>query len=201
MFFYSCCVEKKQIEYLLDLAEDNDGYLKVEDAAKIGIGRAQFSYLLESGLFLRVARGLYIRKGIPVDPYYLIHYTYRKAVFDARSSLYLHGLIEKEPSIGVNLPSNYMTRGIEDTSCRHLGEKEYGTGQSLLVSPKGNLVLGYDIERCILEVLRNPADYEKEEIHSIWRKAKEKGIDLHRLEEYGEVFHCLSSVELALAIL
>lgn len=201
MFLYYRCVEKKKIEYLLDMAEDNDGYVKSEDAKKLGIANSYLSYLVEEGLFLRMSRGLYLRKGSESDHYYELHVRYKKAVFAFKSALYLNGLIDNEPPIEIALPTNYMTKGIEGIKFRHLGSKEYSTGLSLIVTPKGNLVSSYDLERCLIEVLRNPADFKKEEIHSIWAKANKKGVDILTMRNYAEAFNCLSSLELALAIL
>lgn len=180
------------------MADDNDGYVSIADGARFGIAQTFFSDLVDQGLFIRVAKGLYIKKGYEVDPYYLLHYTYKKAVFGYRSSLYLHGLGKNPVTPDVNLPPNYMTSGIEGYLCRHLGKKEYETGLILTLTPKGNLVPCYDLERLFIDTLRKQEDFGKEEFRHLLSQMKEKGLYKDKLISYARIFHVEELVLLGL---
>ena len=105
-------MDKKKAYQILELADNHDGYVSVEEAKAHGIAQTYLSEEEKQGLFRRVAKGLYLKRGYPLDPYFLLHYKYKKAVFSLRSALALHGLIDSD-EISVNLPNNYMTKGIE----------------------------------------------------------------------------------------
>ena len=183
------------------MADDNDGYVSVSDAARFGIAPTFISYLVELGQLTRIAKGLYIKKGHEIDRYYLLHYIYKKMVFGYESSLYLHGLIN-EPSIpDIVLPLNYMTKGIEDTLSRHLGNKEFQTGQILLVTPKGNLVPGYDLERLFIETIKRADDLDKGTIVSRLTAIYSKGIYKDKLDEYAKAFHLEGEINLAIKLI
>lgn len=193
-------MEKKKTEILFDLAEDNDGYVSIAEARQFAIAPAYLSSACEDGFFTRVSKGLYLKKGFERDPYYELFFQYHKAVFSYKSALYLHGLTE-ENVIEVNLPLNYLTKGIPDIPCRHAGAKEYGLGQALVITRKGNMVNSYDLERTMIDLLRHHEDYSKEEFVDLWRKAKEKSPYLNKLRAYAEAFHVSGELSLLLQLL
>ena len=191
-------MENKKTTILLEMADDNDGYVSVSDAARFGIAPTFISELVEQGLFTRIAKGLYIKKGYEPDSCYLIHYIYKKAVFGYASSLYLHHILGEPKIPDIALPLNYMTKGIPGTSCRHLGEKEFQTGQILAVTPKGNLVPCYDLERLFIETLRR---IDEEGSVPILKALYQKGLYLDRLKEYAALFHMEEASKVALTLL
>lgn len=194
-------MENKKVSVLLEMAEDNDGYVSISDATRFGIAPTFVSTLVEQGLFLRLAKGLYIKKGYEPDSYYLLHYTYKKAVFGYASSLYLHG-IENKPEIpDIVLPLNYMTSGIKGASCRHVGKKEYQTGQILSVTEKGNLVPCYDLERLYIETIKRQSELDKEVLLTRLRVLRNKGLVEERLQTYAASFHLQEAVALSLKLI
>ena len=181
-------MDKKKTEILFDLAESNDGYVSVSEAKQYGIAQTYLSSAESEGLFHKVCKGLYLKGGYERDPFYELSFRYKKAVFSFRSALFLHGLIDEE-TLEVNLPLNYFTSGIPGIVCAHAGAKEYGLGQSLVVTPRGNLVSSYDLERTMVDLLRHMDEFDNETFLSLWRKAKEKSPYLEKLFHYAEAFH------------
>jgi predicted transcriptional regulator of viral defense system len=161
-------VDKKKAYQILELADNHDGYVSVEEAKAHGIAQTYLSEEEKQGLFRRVAKGLYLKRGYPLDPYFLLHYKYKKAVFSLRSALALHGLIDSN-EINVNLPNNYMTKGIEGAKSRHVGNKEFNVGLALAVTPNGTLVPCYDIERSVLDTIRYLDQFTRAELSLIWK--------------------------------
>lgn len=181
-------MEKKKTAILLELAEDNDGYVSVAQAREFGIAQTYLSSATEEGYFVKISKGLYLKKGYSRDPYFELFFQYHKAVFSFRSALYLHGLSPSE-TVEVSLPLNYLTKGIPDIACRHVGAKEYGLGMALVITPRGNMVNSYDLERTLVDLLRHHDDFTKEEFLSLWAKGKEKSPYWDKLRAYAEAFH------------
>ena len=200
MFFYNLCMEKKKTEILFDLAEDNDGYVSIAEARQFGIAPAYLSSACEDGFFTRISKGLYLKKGFERDPYFELFFQYHKAVFSFQSALFLHGLTS-ESVLEVNLPLNYLTKGIDGVPCRHVGAKEYGLGQALVITPRGNMVNSYDLERTMIDLLRHHDAFSKEDFLSLWRKGKEKSPYLDKLRSYAEAFHVSGELSLLLQLL
>lgn len=189
-------MDTRKINRLKVLAENNDGYVSVEDAKAIGIAQTYLGLAVEMGEFQKVGKGLYLAKGYARDDYHLLHHRYKKAVFSFLSSAYLHGLLEEEPPLQVYLPTNYMTKGIEGASCRHYGDKEYNTGLSLIVSPRGSIVPCYDIERTLIDILRRREEMPKSRFLSIFEKAKKIGFYEEKLWKYASLFHVEEELKL-----
>ena len=192
-------MDKKKLTRLLDLSDANDGYVSVSEAKGLGIAQTYLCSLEEDGLFKKVSKGLYLKKGYARDVFYETSFRYRRAVFSFPSTLFLHGLVEEE-HLSVNLPLNYLTQGIEGIACRHVGEKEYGLGQALVVTPRGNLVSSYDLERTMVDLVRHHEDFEINTFISIWRKAKEKSPYLEKLLAYAREFHVDGEIRLLLRL-
>ncbi len=194
MLFYYLCVKQKKSELLLQVIDNNDGYVSVKEAGEKGIERTYLMDLVESGYLRKVGRGLYLKRGLPLDPYYLLHFTYRKAVFAGASALYLHGLIDENEILEVILPANYMTKGIEGAKSRHVGKKEYEAGLSLTVSPHGTLVPCLDLERTLIDTIRYIDRFGKETWQHVWERGLSKNPYRSKLEDYARAFHCESAL-------
>jgi len=194
-------VEKKKLARLLEISEYNDGYVSMDDLKLHSIERTYLSLAVEEGVFTRVGKGLYLRKGYEKDPYYLTHHTYKKAIVALRSAAILWGLLpEKGAPLMLYLPTGYMTKGIEGAKCRHVGAKEYSLGQAIAVTEKDNLVPCFDLERTLIDIIRHPELYEKKELQEALSKGFQKGPDEEKLLAYAEAFHVKEALALAEAL-
>lgn len=192
-------MKEKKIQKLLDFAELNDGYVSVAEAREKGIAQTYLCMAEEEGIFQKVCKGLYVKKGYEVDPFTILHFRYRKAVFASRSALFLHGILKEQPKeLEVYLPRNYMTSGIEGSRSYHVSGDDFLLGIGLAVSPHGPLVPTYDKERAFLDVLRHYNRYEDEEYRSILSQAKSYDLDHEKLLRYADAFHVREAVEMAL---
>lgn len=196
--FYNCCVEKKKLEKLLDLSEQNDGYVSVAEARDFGISQTYLCQAEELGVFRRICKGLYLKKGYALDPYYVLHFRYHKAVFCLRSALFLHGLIPSPVQMEVALPRNYMTAGIEGASITRKNESAYLLGWSLGVSPHGPLVPVYDLEMTIIDVILQKDKFEDLEYVNILDHLPKEKIDREKLFSYART---LKKEEVIFAVL
>lgn len=181
-------MEVKKTEILLDLAEQNDGYVSVAEAASFGVAQTYLCMAEEEGLFQKVSKGLYRKRGFASDRFYELSFRFRKIVFARKSALFLHGIATDE-DYEVNLPLNYMNGGIEGVACVHAGKKEYEVGQSILVTPRGNLANSYDLERTLIDLLRHHDQFDKDTFLALWNKGNEKSPYPEKLDAYARQFH------------
>lgn len=191
--------EKKSFEILV-LAENNNGYISVKEAKQAGIAQQYLVLAEDAGQFVKVARGLYVKKGYPIDPYYILQFTYKKAVFSSLSALYLHNLIEERKEITVNLPRGYLTHGIKNVFANHVSDKEYYLGQGLAVSPNGHLVETYDLERTFLDAFRKREELNLD-MKDIFHRFKEKEFDKEKLLSYAKELGIEGAAEAYLSLL
>ncbi|MDY2914086.1 MAG: type IV toxin-antitoxin system AbiEi family antitoxin domain-containing protein [Candidatus Enteromonas sp.] len=191
-------MEKKKLEKLLDLSEQNDGYVSVKEAREKGISQTYLSQAEELGVFRKIAKGLYLKKGYPFDPYYVLHFRYRKAVFCLRSALFLHGLGPSPEVMEVALPRNYMTSGIQGASCITKNGASYLLGWSLGVSPHGPLVPVYDLEMTLIDLILHRDNWGDEEYAKVLDHLPKEKIDKEKLARYAKT---LGKEELVFAVL
>ncbi len=185
----------------MEISENNDGYVSMDDLKLHSIERTYLSLAVEDGVFLRVGKGLYLRKGYEKDPYYLLHHTYKRALIALKSAAILWGLLpETGDPLMIYLPTGYMTKGIVGAKCRHVGIKEYGLGQALVVTEKDNLVPCFDLERTLLDVIRHPELYSKQELKLALQNGFNKNPDQEKLEAYASAFHAEDALRLAEAL-
>lgn len=191
--------EKKSFEILV-LAENNGGYISVAEAKLNGIAQQYLVLAEEEGQFKKAARGLYVKKGYPLDSYYVLQFTYKKAIYSLESALFLHELIEEPFIPSLNLPRGYMNHGIKGCQCRHVSEKEYFLGLGLAVSPIGHLVETYDLERTFIDAFR----YRKNKnfnMKEIFERFKTRDIDHNKLLSYAKEFKVLDAMEAYLSLI
>ncbi len=176
--------EKKSFE-ILELAENNNGYISVKEAQRFSISQEYLVQAEEAGQFIKAARGLYVKKGYPLDPYYILQFTYKKAVFSLSSALYLHELCPIDSSITVNLPRGYMNEGIKNAVCKHVNEKDFYLGQSLIFTSYGHIVTTYDLERTFIDAYLNREKLNLD-MKDVFSKAKARGLDKEKLLDYAK---------------
>lgn len=176
--------EKKSFQ-ILELADNNNGYISVKEAERFAIAQEYLVQAEEAKQFVKAARGLYVKKGYPLDPYYILQFTYKKAVFSLSSALYLHELCDKDPQITVNLPRGYMTKGIKGTTSKHCSDTAFYLGQSLIFTNYGHIVTTYDLERTFIDAYMH-RDELKLDMKEIFERAKKHGMDKTKLLSYAK---------------
>ena len=87
---------KQQI--MNQLAERNNGFLLTSDVVTAGISKTYLSEYVKKFNFERVAQGVYMSEDAWLDELYVIQLRSKEAVFSHETALYLHGLMEREPS-------------------------------------------------------------------------------------------------------
>ena len=142
---------------LNDFVNKNNGYLISAYAREEGFSRQYISYFARKNNLERVAEGIYITGDTWPDYLYISQLRNKEVVFSFETSLYLHGLMDREPtftSVSVNYGYNAMhlkNKGFKvHTSITDI----YNIGIEIVETQFGNFVKTYDMERTICDIIK-----------------------------------------------
>ena len=189
----------EKISYkILQFAEDHDGYVSVAEAKRFGIAQTYLVLAEEEGRFEKVAKGLYVKKGYPIDPYYITHFRYPKIIFHLLSAAFLHGWISKEESktMMVKCPKNYMTSGITSCACMHVNNEDYRLGIALALTENGQFVPITDKERTLVDFLKYSNRFEPALVRKVIQNAAQSNIDWDMFMSYAKTLRQESNAAL-----
>lgn len=146
---------KQQI--MNQLAEENNGFLLTSDVVTAGISKTYLSEYVKKFNFERVAQGVYMSEDAWLDELYVIQLRSKGTVFSHETALYLHGLMEREPSC----TTLTVNRTYNATHLRKRGYKIYtassellNLGRTTIETNYGNQVMVYDMDRTLCDIIR-----------------------------------------------
>ena len=134
------------------------GYLQTSIVLENDVSKQTLAKYVKSRGLERAARGVYITEDVWPDDYYLLFLRNGRIVFSFESALYLHGLMDREPSkTTVTVPEGYNASHIVARGVRVIHAKKdwYEIGISVINTAFGNEVPVYDKERTICDIIRN----------------------------------------------
>lgn len=165
------------------------GLLTAADIQQLGYSRGMLYVYTRAGLLERYSSGVYMRPGTLADDMVYVQRKFPALIFSHESSLYLLGLTEHTPfQHSVTIPSDAtLPRSIsKDCTCYYIKPQFHELGLTELRTTMGNVVRGYNAERCICDILRskNRVDIEcYTAALKLYFFRKEK--NLNRLAEYA----------------
>lgn len=114
--------------------------------------------LVEAGKLIKIRHGLYQTSESVIDEYHEFQQRYSKGIYSYATALYFHGLSNRIPNIiSYTLPNDYNASRIR-TNLNikyHFVKREYiNVGVMELVSPQGDLIKVYDVERTICDIIK-----------------------------------------------
>ncbi len=139
------------------IIKKNKGFVTTTQITKLGIPRRCLSDMLAEGTICKAARGIYTLPEVWEDDLYFLQYRFSKGIFSHETALYLHSMTDRTPiSYTMTFPTGYNT-----TSARKQGiitktatVEDYGWGVVEVLSPCGNKIEVYDIERTLCDVVK-----------------------------------------------
>lgn len=145
---------KKDI--LTQLSEKNNGYLFTAEVLQSGISKTYLAKFVKGNGYERVAHGIYAAPDIWPDELYLLQKMNPRIIFSGETSLYIHGLTDREYSrVEVTVPQGYNAVHLRKRKIcvRSLREELYELGKSTSESFSGNPIIVYDKERVICDMI------------------------------------------------
>ncbi len=178
---------KQKIKELLE--ESTDGIITSGQVTAAGLHRSILQELVESGELYRFGRGLYVRSNAWEDDFYLLQHRYGRGIYSHDTALYLLGYSDRTPAqYTMTFPKGYNSPSLkqERIIIKRVVPENYCFGEIELLSPCGNPIRVYDIERTLCDILRGSGS-DIQIIGAAMKKyAASKEKDIHKLMQYAD---------------
>lgn len=177
------------IAVIKQIIEQNNGIISSKIIRQLGISRQYLSNLEKNREIERTSRGVYQALDSFEDSFYLFQIKYKKAIFSHMNALYFYGLTEEYPyNYSITIPNSYHSDTLnEKCNVFYVNDDIYDLGISEVISPNGNKLKAYDIERCICDIIKSKNRMDLEQVKKtikLYMKSKNK--DMNKLSEYSK---------------
>lgn len=142
-----------QIESLLKL---NHGVITARQAKENHIDAWYLSDLVKKEKLTKLSRGIYTNANGDYDQYYFFQVAHTRCIYSFQCALYLHQLTDRLPTeLEVTVYNGYNISKIKNQAKVHVIEKKYyEIGIAPIQTTFGNMVLSYNMERTICDLIR-----------------------------------------------
>lgn len=147
-----------RMEELRLLATENGGIISNQAAVACGISRQVLAKLCAAGTIQRITRGQYIFSDDMQDDLLSIGKRSTNLIFSHETALFLHGVSDRVPfEHTVTVPSNRVPSKaiLEECKVYYIKPELFELGRTFLVTPMGNQVSAYDLERTVCDIVRS----------------------------------------------
>jgi predicted transcriptional regulator of viral defense system len=176
---------------ILEMVKKNKGVVTTQAVTKAKISRGSLKHLVDSGVLVRSARGVYQLAGMFDDEMYQLQTRYKKGVFSGETALFLFDLTDRTPvHFQMTFPHNYNIAALNDENvkCFRVVKKLYKLGVVDVKTPSGNTVAAYNMERTLCDVLRKHIGIDIQIVSEAFKRyAKRKDKNIPVLSEYAKI--------------
>ena len=146
------------ITELTAIASEHGGIIEAKIAAQRGISKAMLYKLCKEDKIHRIVKGQYILPDDMQDELLSISKRSDKIIFSHETALFLHGISDRTPfEHTVTAPSGCIPSAAIKSECKvyYIKPELFELGKTTLITPGGNEVQAYDLERTICDVIRS----------------------------------------------
>ncbi len=181
------------MDRISEIASEHHGVLKTSAVVEAGISKKTLAEFVKERGFERAAHGIYCDPDVWTDDMLILQLRCPKTIFSHDTALFLHDLTDREPlsytvtaKTGYN-PSHLTEAGVKVYTVR---KELFEIGMTDSLSPFGNRIHVYNMERTICDVIRSRSTIEAQVLQdALKRYARRKDKNLHQLMEYAKLFH------------
>ena len=144
-------------EEIIKMAKENNGTVTTAMVVAAGISRGNIKYLVDKGMLEKSARGVYILPEVWNDEIFNLQNRFKRGIYSHETALFLWDLTDRTPNrYHMTFPTNYnLTKPKEENiQCVQCKENLYGLGVKKVLTPGGNTVRAYSMERTLCDILR-----------------------------------------------
>ncbi len=193
------------LDTLKSIAKENGGIINNNEAEKYGISRAILSKLCIDNKLQRITRGQYILSDDMQDELLSINMRSKLFVFSHETALFLHGISDRTPfEHTITAPSGKVPSKAIREECKiyYIKPELFELGKTVLITPAGNKVDGYDLERTVCDIIRSRNKVGSETFLSALKfYAASPKKDLNKLNEYAKKMNIFGVVRKYLEVL
>ena len=179
----------KNIEILKSYIEKNNGILLSKDVKKLNIHKQYIKILCNENYIERKEKGVYVIKGKNVNDFFLIQQRYKAGIFSHNTALYFYHLTDRTPLKYDLTFKNNVRLNNEIINPHYIKEDKYELGLTELKLEDGTTIKLYDIERTIIDILRDRKKIDLQIFNIAMNEyMKRKDKNLIKLSKYAKVF-------------
>lgn len=164
-------------------------YFSASQAKDKGVHGQTIRNMVDAGELYKIDRGLYSFDENWDDELYIIQKRFSRGIYSHDTAMYLLGYSDRTPSrYDMTFPQGYNSKKLDeyDLNVRHVKAENYLIGITTLLSPMGNEIRVYNLERSLCDILRGSGS-NVELINSAMRRyANSKNKNVPQLLQYAE---------------
>ena len=144
-------------EEIIKMAKENNGTVTTARVVAAGISRGNIKYLVDKGMIEKSARGVYILPEVWDDEIFNLQSRFKRGIYSHETALFLWDLTDRTPNrYHMTFPANYNLTNPkeENVQCVQCTEALYELGIANAMTPGGNEVRAYSMERTLCDILR-----------------------------------------------
>lgn len=144
-------------EEIIRMAKENNGTVTTAMVVEAGFSRGNIKYLADKGMIEKSARGVYILPEVWEDEIFNLQNRFKKGIYSHETALFLWDLTDRTPNrYHMTFPANYNLTNPkeENVQCVQCTEALYELGIANAMTPGGNEVRAYSMERTLCDILR-----------------------------------------------
>lgn len=168
------------------------GVLEVSNIDELNISKDNFYKFVKDNNYEKVGPGMYASKDDIVDELLVLHKRCPNGVISHDEALYYYGLVDREPlSHTITVYSGFnASRLIKSGYTVYYVNKDFlNIGKVNVIDNFGNEIPMYDLERTIIDLIRNRSKFEIQDFTSALKTyAKRPDKNLSKLYEYAKAF-------------
>ena len=190
---------------VLTIAKENNGTVTSAMIQSAGIARQYLKLLVDDGSLEKVSRGVYVLPEVWDDEFFNLQSQFKKGIFSNETALFLHDLTDRTPlAYAMTFPANYNLGNAKNKGILASRSKElfYNMGVETVVSPSGNEVLSYNMEKTLCDILRPRSRVETGVIAEAFKRyATKPNKYIPKLSEYAKILRVEEKVRTYLEVL
>lgn len=144
-------------EEIIRMAKENNGTVTTAMVEEAGFSRGNIKYLADKGMIEKSARGVYILPEVWEDDIFNLQNRFKRGIYSHETALFLWDLTDRTPNrYHMTFPANYNLTNPkeENVQCVQCMEALYELGIANAMTPGGNEVRAYSMERTLCDILR-----------------------------------------------
>ena len=176
-------------EKFIDIINKNNGIITAKIAESKGISRTMLKKMTDNGYIQRIDYGVYATDKFIYDEYYLFQLKHKNIVFSYNTALYFQNMTERTPfKMDVTTKRNTnLTLYKEKINLYRVNEKILDLGKIKVITPFGNSVYTYNLERTVCDIINNKTNIDIETANKAIKNCiKSKEFDANKMFEYAK---------------
>ena len=191
-----------KIEKIKELIEKNGGVITTKMLDKNNIHRQYLKSLVNKGILIKVARGIYAIPEKYVSEYYILSEEYQNAIFSHNTALYFYDLTDRTPfEIDMTFPSNVRPNNFM-LNPHYINKERIDLGATTKELSDGTVVRVYNMERTICDIIRDRNKIDSQILNMALKSYMERSDkNLNLLYEYAKKFNIIKILKIYMEVL